>query len=275
MLLSLEDGTEKGHTSLGHDLVATAVSEDGQAAYVSDNSGGSVYAVHLPDLRTRWQALVGGAPGPLLAAAGSLWVSLYGSNQVVELDPATGQVRRRHDVGSGPGQLALLGGTVWVGCSDGTIWDLAGHHGAGGRGFGLVSMPSGLWSADYDGGALIHVADGRRVELPTGLHPFWLSAAPGSVLVAAEGRDEDRDPGAVFALDEKTLELRKLDSPRDPDAAVFSDRVYIAAHGERQVRVAQLDGSRPPGVWANSTSAVAIAVDPVLALLVVVTNAHE
>ena len=275
MLMTLEDGTDRGRVSLGHDLVAAAISEDGQIAYVSDNSAGSIYAVHMPDLRTRWQALVGGAPGPLLASGGSLWVSLYGSNQVVELNPTSGQVRGRHAVGSGPGQLALAGGTVWVGCSDGTVWDMAGNHRPGGRGFGLASLPSGLWSADYDGGALIRLSDGRRVELPTGLHPFWLSAAPGALLIAAEGRDEDRDQGAVLAMDEATLALRTLDSPRDPDLAAFSGRVFIAAHGERQVRVVPLDGSRPAGVWASATAAVAVVPDPTLGLLVVVTNARE
>ena len=61
------------------------------------------------------QVRVGAAPYRVTAIGRTLWVSVYGPGDVVRLDPATGRVVRRYRVGGGPGSLAVAGGSVWIG----------------------------------------------------------------------------------------------------------------------------------------------------------------
>jgi DNA-binding beta-propeller fold protein YncE len=253
-----------------------AVAPDGGQAYVSDNVAGDVYAVALPSLSERWRAHVGGRPGPLLADADRVLVSLFDAGAVLELEAASGTELARHAAGSGPGQLAMAGGEVWVASSAGGVRSLSGGSRSAPAGFGLATTVGGeLWAADQRGGGVVRVADGRRAPLPEGLHPFWLAAGEGpTLLVAAEGEDEDEDRGGVFMLDTRDLALTRLDSPRDPDLVTSAGgRVFVAAHGERQVRV--LEPGRPPIAWASGVEAVALAADEPLGLLVVVADARE
>ena len=269
------DGGLRASAALGRDPLAVALASDGATAYVSDNAAGVVRAVAVPRLRLRWQAAVGGRPGPLLAVAGRLLVSLFESAQVAELDPSDGRLLARHPVGPGPGQLLLAAGRVLVACSDGRVWDLAGGSRPAGPGFALGLGAGGTWASDQAGGALVRLEDGRRLQLPPGLHPFWAAAGPeGSLWVTAEGADEDADPGAVVVVD-GSLRPRVVAAPRDPDAlAAAGGRVYVAAHGERELLVLDSAGRRL-ATWGRGSSPVAVAVDTRQALLVVVTNARE
>lgn len=270
LVLSLADGSEKGRLSLGQDPVAVAVDEAAAVAYVSDNVAGDVYAVGLDPVRVLWKTTVGGRPGPLLLLRGRLYVSLFDAAAVAALDPASGRELGRAAVGQGPGELADDG---QVACADGTAWDLAGHSRPAGKGFGLADGPGGLWTADAAAGMLVRLTDGQRVSLPGHLHPFWLATAgDGSLLVTAEGDDEDRDPGAVLKLDQG-LHLTRLLTSQDPDLVSESGgRIYVAAHGERAVKVLQ-GGSL--ATWQKGAAVVALAPAPRLGLLVVLVNARE
>jgi hypothetical protein len=275
VLVGISDGAFRGQLALGSDPVAVTISADGRTAYVSDNQPGIVYAISLPELKVRWKTVVGGRPGPLLAGLDFVFVSLYEAGRVAELDARSGTVLNQHRVGPAPGQLVLDDGRVQVACGDGRVWDLEGASRPGGRGFGLAAAGGQLWSTDYEGGALVRVGDGIRVALPPGLHPFWLSAGPNDrILIAAEGADEDRDPGAALLMD-RSLTLTNLAVARDPDLVLeWDQRVYIAAHAERRVTVL---GKAPGRVshWMPGAAVVALAVDPGLGLLVAVTNAGE
>jgi hypothetical protein len=275
ILLGLGDGAYRGQLALGSDPVAVTISADGRTAYVSDNGPGIVYAVAVPELKVRWKTVVGGRPGPLLAGLDFVFVSLYETGQVAELDARSGTVLSQRRVGPRPGQLVLDDGRIQVACGDGRVWDLEGASRPGGRGFGLAAASGQLWSADYDAGALVRVGDGHRVALPAGLHPFWLSAGPDDrILIAAEGADEDRDPGAALLMD-RALNVTSLAVARDPDLVLeWDQRVYIAAHAERRVTVL---GKAPGRVshWMPGAAVVALAVDPGRGILVAVTNAGE
>lgn len=271
LLVGLGDGSQRGQLSLGGDPIAVEVSGDGTTAYVADNRGGRVLALSLPSLRTLWTADVGGRPGPLLATLDTLYVSLYDAGQVVELDPAAGAVRVRHPVGRQPGQLALdAGGALLVQSADG-VRDLDGKARGGGPGFAL----GGGWSADYDSGVLTQVGAAARLDSPPHLHPFWLTAGPGTTAyAAAEGDDEDRDPGAVLEVTESGI--RVLGRAKDPDqVAYLSGRVFTAAHADHEVLVLDATGKAPARHWAQGSAPVALATDPRLGLLIVVVNAAE
>lgn len=275
VLLSLRDGSLVGARELGDDPVAVAVTADGRTAFVSDNRGGVVRAVSLPSMRVLWETPIGGRPGPILVTFDSLLVSLYEANTVVEFG-FDGAVRSRHPVGRGPGQLALAGNRILVACADGRVWDLDGHWVPAGAGFGLAGGPGGTWSADYDSGALVRVEDGRRVPLPAHLHPFWLATGlDGSLLVAAEGDDEDRDPGALLAVGDGLVPAI-LGRARDVDAvAVSGTRTFAAAHADQRVLVHPAAGGPLYGFGPKGLAVVALAPDPAAGLLVVAVNAGE
>ena len=271
LLVGLADGSQRGQLALGGDPLAVEVSGDGGTAYVSDNRGGRVLALSLPALRKLWTADVGGRPGPLLATLDTLYVSLYDAGEVAELDPATGAVRARHPAGRQPGQLALdAGGAVLVESAEG-VRDLDGRARGGGPGFAL----GGGWSAAYDSGVLTQVGSGLQLNSPPHLHPFWLSPGPGNTAyAAAEGDDEDRDPGGVFEI--SVGDVRVLARPRDPDqVAYLSGRIFTAAHADHEILVLDAAGKAAAQHWARGSEPVALATDPRLGLLIVVVNAAE
>ncbi|HEX6349523.1 MAG TPA: hypothetical protein VF160_09055 [Candidatus Dormibacteraeota bacterium] len=271
LLLGLADGSQRGQLTQGDDPVAVEVSADGATAFVSDNRGGRVLALALPSLRTVWTSEVGGRPGPLLASLDALYVSLYDAGQVVELALADGAVLARHPAGRQPGQLALTpGGSVLVHGAEG-VRDLEGGAHGGGAGFAL----GGGWSGDYDSGTLLDLETGTKLGSPPHLHPFWLTAGPGSTAyAAAEGDDEDRDAGAV--LEVRSNGVRTLARAKDPDQVAYvSGRVFAAAHADHAVLVLDAAGRAAPQHWAVGSAPVALAADPRLGLLIVVVNAAE
>jgi hypothetical protein len=246
MLLSLSTGAVTAERGLGEDPLAVGLAPGGRTAYVADNQLGDVFALQLPSLRQRWRTHVGGAPGPLLVKGGTLYVSEYGFGLAARLDAASGRILGTQPVGARPGELALWQGGVTA-APDG--------------GFGLAAVGGSLWTWS-------------RLPALRGLHPFWLQPGGGEqLLVTEEGQPENSAPGAVLALDTASGTVTTLATPRDPDQVLRSGAdVLVAAHGDREVLV--LRGGRRLG-WARGASVVALAADPELGLLVVVTDADE
>ena len=272
--MSLVDGLKRASASVGTDPVAVIVSADGSVAYVADSEPGDVYGVQLPDLKVAWKQHVGGAPFGLLLHSGSLFVSLYDGGAVVELNPATGAKVRSVSVTPRPAAISLdANGRVIVAGTSGRVEYLDGTSLPGGPGFGIAAVADQIWTADYERAELVR-SDGRRVGLPLPVFPFWLSAgSPGHLLITAEGPREDSNPGGLFDLNTATLQFTTLATPRDPDQVVMSgSRLFVAAHGDENVLV--IDGSTTTA-WAQGIAPVGLAADPVLNLLVVVTNSHE
>ena len=274
VLLDLGDGHEVARVAAGSDPVAVVVSADGATAYVSDNQPGLVRAIELSSRRVTWTATVGGRPGPLLLSGGRLWVSLYGTGSLASLDPGSGRLLETRPVCPSPGQLVEWRGQVWTLCGGGAAASAAGASLPAPAGFGLAAGPGGLWAAGYDSGEVQRLDAPGRAAPPSGQHPFWLSmTGDGSLLVAAEASDEDRGSGSVSLL-EAGGAVRVLAGPRDPDQAVESAGVvYVAAHGDRRVLV--LRAGSPEIAWAPGLDPVALAVDPALKLLVVVSDERE
>lgn len=274
VLLSLTDGKYRASATIGSDPVAVIVSGDGATAYVADSSPGDVIAVRLADLSVAWKQHVGGAPFGLLLHGGRLFVSLFSGAAVVELNATTGSKLAMHSVPNGPAALTVdFQGRVVAAGTGGTVDRLDGTTSAAGNGFGIALVGDTLWTADYERAELVPVG-GRRVGLPLPVFPFWLS--PGSndtLLIAAEGPSEDSDPGGVFSYDPVSRSFTTLAQPRDPDQVIHSGAgVFVAAHGDRAV-LAIKNGHAAR--WAPGASAVAIAADTALSVLVIVVNAHE
>jgi len=275
VLLSIKDGSVKGSATIGSDPVAVIVSADGAVAYVADSAPGDVYAVEVSALSVRWRAHVGGAPFGLLLAGGRLYASLFDDAAVAELDPATGAELARHTVPPGPAVLALDAmGQVVVAGRQGSITHLDGSSQPAGRGFGLAVVGGETWTADYDRAEIVRTRDDHAVGLPMLLHPFWLAPGAGNtLLIAAEGSDEDADAGGIFRFDPASEKFTTLARPRDPDQVLeAADAVFIAAHGDQDVLAIRAGHT---DTWATGVAAVALAADPPRDLLVVVVNAHE
>jgi DNA-binding beta-propeller fold protein YncE len=275
VLLSLKDGSPRGSANIGSDPVAVITSDDGAMAYVADSSPGDVYAVTLPALEVAWKTHVGGAPFGLLLTGGRLLVSLFSGAAVVELDPARGTLLSIHPVAQGAGAMAVASdGRVVVAGASGHLSYLDGTSTPAGNGYGVANVGGTIWTADFHGAALVRTVDHQRVALPLAVSPFWLApGAPGTLLVAAEGANEDSDPGAVLAYETTAGTFVVLARPRDPDQVVWSgSKVLVAAHGDRQVL--SID-SGTIKAWGQGAAAVALAPDAPLGLLVVAVNAHE
>jgi outer membrane protein assembly factor BamB len=275
VLLSLKDGTPRGSASVGSDVVAVIVSDDGKTAYLADSAPGDVYAVDLSNLEVAWKAHVGGAPFGLLVHGGRLFVSLFDTTSVVELDPSSGRKLATDSVPQGPAVMTTDGaGHVVVAGTRGQLNIIGGGRLAAGNGFGVAWAGGQLWSADYERAELVPAGDDHRVGLPLPVFPFWLAPGAGdTLLVAAEGGTEDTDPGGVFSFDTMTGTFTTLATPKDPDQVLQSEStIFVAAHGERDVLA--LNGGHTTA-WARGAAAVALAPDLHLGYLVVAVNAHE
>ena len=274
VLVALREGTVRAAAAIGRDPVAVTLSPDGGTAYLADSAPGDVYAVSVPSLRVRWQRHLGGAPFGLLVHAGRLFVSLFDAASVVELEPDDGSVLATHPVPAGPAVLGIdERGAVAVAGTRGQVTEIGGSSTPAGNGFALATVGGATWTADYSRAEIVGPG-GRRVGLPLPLFSFWLApGAGGTLLVAAEGGDEDHDPGGVFRYNPGTGAFGTLARSRDPDQVMESGgEVLVAAHGDRQVLA--LSGTRTRTL-APGAAAVALAADPAADLLVVAVNAHE
>jgi DNA-binding beta-propeller fold protein YncE len=275
VLMSMRDGSQLGSAPIGSDPVAVTVSSDGKLAYVADSSPGDVYAVSVPALTVIWRQHVGGSPFGLLLHGGRLFVSLFASAEVLELDPASGARLATHAVPDGPAVLAVDGmDRVMVAARSGRLAHLDGGSVPAGAGFAVAVSGREVWTADYGASELVRVEDGRRVMLPQPLHPFWIATGPpGKLLIAAEGADEDSDAGGVFEFDIESERFTNLATPHDPDLVLQSGgRVLVAAHGDKEVLVINDSGT---WVWSRGAAAVALATVPGLNAALVVVNDHE
>jgi len=276
VLLSLKDESKKAQATIGSDPVAVIVSDDGSTAFVADSAPGDVYAVSLPALRVKWRQHTGGSPFGLLLRGDRLFVSLFLGSAVVELDPASGKELASHKVAEQVGMLGVdPSGRVIVASFLGEIDYLDGTSVRAGHGFAVTVAGSDVWTADYERAELVRIRDQHIVGLPRAVFPFWLAPGPaGKILVAAEGGDEDKDDGAVFAFDPSTDTFDTLVSTRDPDQALsVGGTTFVAAHGDGHVLAVLADGTVRTS--ADELPAVALAADPSLDLLVVVVNNHE
>jgi len=275
VLLDLKSGAQVAALSVGSDPVAVTLSSDGSTAYVADSSPGDVYAVKLSARRVVWRAHVGGAPFGLLFGGDRLYVSLFTGGSVDELALDTGRVLASHMVGAGPAVMtADVAGRPLVALHSGGVASLDGQASGAARGYGIVAFGADVWTCDYAEAKIVRVDGGKEFPAPKGLSPFWLAqGADQTMLIASEGADEDRDAGGVFRLDLGSGQFKTLASPRDPDQVIESAQgVFVAAHGDRDVL--HIAGGQT-STWAHGASAVALAADQQLNLLVVAINAHE
>jgi hypothetical protein len=180
--------------------------------------------VPLPDRWATAQIEVGHGGGPLVFAAGSLWVGAWRDGQVVRVDPRANRVVARFPAGGpNPAGLAVGAGTIWVVYPDtdevvrlelGTgrvvarikLGPLPFQFAPGDRRFlpSLVAVGAGAgWVASGRGAvARIDAASNRVVAVITlpPASPAGIAVAGGSVWVAAAGDGVARIEAATNRL---------------------------------------------------------------------------
>jgi hypothetical protein len=183
----------------------------------------------------------GNQPCGILGAAGRVWVSLYGEDALIWIDPATGEVSAPIPTGDQPCGLAFGAGSIWVedygsdevtrvNATDGSV---EGTFGVGQAPYDVAFAAGAAWVTDYSSGTISRVdADtGKVTATDVGGQPVGIAAAGGKVWAGlkAEG---------IVGLDPATGEVA-VTLPTDLDAtwtAATDDAVWVNV-GDTVVRI--------------------------------------
>ena len=133
----------------------------------------------------------GNLPCGILGAAGRVWVSLYGDDAVVWIDPSTGEVSAPIETGVQPCGLAFGAGSIWVedygsdevtrvNATDGTV---EGTFAVGRAPYDVVFADGAAWVTDFSSGTVsrIDAATGKVTSTDVGGQPTGIAAAGGKV----------------------------------------------------------------------------------------------
>lgn len=136
----------------------------------------------------------GGQPCGVLGAAGHVWVSNYGDNTLVAVDPRTGKVGDPIAVGSSPCGLAYGAGSIWVenyGSNDVTRVDARSQRvqdtiAVGSAPYDVTFAAGAAWVTNYTSASVTRIdADtGRAIEIRVGGTPVGVAPAGDGVWVA-------------------------------------------------------------------------------------------
>jgi YVTN family beta-propeller protein len=137
---------------------------------------------------------VGKRPCGILGAAGKIWVSLYGENKLVAIDPDTGEIGKPTSVGASPCGLAFGAGSIWVenyGENDVTRVDadsgkVQATIAVGGAPYDVTFAAGSAWVTNYVDGSVtrIDAASGKATTIKVGGSPTGIAPTPGAVWVA-------------------------------------------------------------------------------------------
>jgi DNA-binding beta-propeller fold protein YncE len=228
---------------------------------------------------------VGSAPIDLTFGANALWTADWGGGTVTRIE--NGVVKASIQVGGEPGGVAVAGGSVWVGNfePDGKVARIdpaqnvvTGRFALGGQPSGLLGEGNVLWVADYSGS--VERVDARTgalvARIPIGGKPEALALGFGLLWVTNED-------GTLSAVDPATnlISGARVIGDSDMDAvAIGADAVWSTSYygnsllkidpGSRRVLKRVKLGGAGAGVavvggavWASVyDSAVVLRVDP-------------
>src|SRR4051794_35909457 len=145
------------------------------------------------------QVAVGAKPCGVLSAAGAVWVSDYGANDVARIDPVTHRVLSRADTGLAPCGMAYGAGSVWVeDYSGNAVTRVDARTGkrlkdydVGQAPFDVAFAAGAAWSTDYNDGTLTRIdpVSGRTTKVQVGGHPTGIAPSGGSLWVANGSTD--------------------------------------------------------------------------------------
>lgn len=145
------------------------------------------------------EVTVGHKPCGVLSAAGAVWVSDYGDNDVARIDPVTHKVLSRAGTGAAPCGMAFGAGSVWVeDYSENALTRVDARTGKRLRDYPVGNAPydvafaaGAAWSTDFSDGTLtrIDAATGRAGKVRIGGTPTGIAPSGGLLWVADGSTD--------------------------------------------------------------------------------------
>jgi YVTN family beta-propeller protein len=135
----------------------------------------------------------GHKPCGILGVDGTVWVSNYGDNTLVTVDPASGEVGDPVPTGGAPCGLASGAGSIWVedfgsdqvtriSAGDGTV---QATYDVGDQPYDVTFADGAAWATNYGDGTVsrIDAGSGKVTSIDTGGTPIGIAPAGGKVWV--------------------------------------------------------------------------------------------
>jgi YVTN family beta-propeller protein len=220
-------------------LLVACGSGDGSAGAGPAGSGASSTTVASPSSSTTAdpayvaaRVSTGTKPCGILGVDGTVWVSNYGDDDLVTVDPATGQVGKPVKTGGDPCGLAFGAGSIWVedygsdqvtrvSVADGKVQTT---YDVGSQPYDVTFAGGAAWVTNYSDGTVsrIDAATGKVSVVQTGGTPIGIAPAGGKVWVGlgSEG---------IAAIDTRTARVTDT-IPTDDQAgwtAYDEDHVWV------------------------------------------------
>lgn len=157
---------------------------------------------------------VGSKPCAVVGGFGSIWVALYGEDEVARLDPATGRVRAEIATDISPCGMAMGAGSAWVENYQGDSVDRINPRTnrvqkeipVGSAPFDITFAAGAAWVTNNGGATVtrIDAATYRKRTVQVGYSPIGIARAGGAVWVP------NKEDGTVSRIDTATLRATTL-----------------------------------------------------------------
>jgi DNA-binding beta-propeller fold protein YncE len=159
----------------------------------ADPSSGSITASSSDPAYVAARVSTGHKPCGVLGVGGKVWVSNYGDNTLVTVDPSTGQVGPPTRTGGAPCGLAQGAGSIWVedfgsdqvtrvSATDGSV---QATYDVGDQPYDVTFADGAAWVTNYGDGTVsrIDAGTGAQTRIKTGGTPIGIAPAGGKVWV--------------------------------------------------------------------------------------------
>jgi len=224
-------------------------------------AGGSVWVANTgDDTITQIDASSGRPRKPLPIAAtelafgaGALWASERASNQVVRIDPTTGNLVQSITVGNGPSGIAFGHGAAWVANTlDGTVSRIDQETNSQAAVIPIGNGPTalavdarGVWVSNEFGGTLVRIDPRRSVAAPpirVGNRPLGVVTSGGNVLVAVRESGAGHRGGTLTLRSDLPPHANVIDSIDTAVAYSTSSWPLLRMTGDGLVAFNQVSG---------------------------------
>lgn len=188
----------------------------------------------------------GSQPCAVEGGFGSVWVSVYGDDVELRIDPTTHKVLARVKTGFSPCGIAVGGGSVWVENYTGdsvTRIDPATNEATtikvGSAPYDVTFAAGAAWVTNYgdDTVSRIDARSGRVRTIKVGTSPVGIAPADGAVWVT------NKSDGTISRIDTDSLETRTTKLGLQPSWTAWGDgRLWVS--DANRVEEVDLDSGR-------------------------------
>ena len=178
---------------------------------------------------------VGTQPCAVEGGFGSVWVSLYGEDTELRIDPVTREVIARIKTGGAPCGVAIGAGAVWVeNYGDNTVTRIDPHTNkptnvkVGGGPYDVTYAAGAVWVTNYNDDTVSRI-DAKTLKTRTikvGVSPVGVAPAAGAVWVTT------KTDGTIDRIDTTTLKVTSTKVGTIPAWTAWGDGQLWIAQGK-------------------------------------------